>query len=249
MLSQQLDLRSRVRTLSKNAKRVLVSIARMGGSARYSELKKKLMMADGVLTHSLNRLIEVGLIKQDSPKGDYKLTYLTPWIFLREDLGEFSDRLYYLGLLGVRRDEVEGPVYRVAVEFLASRPTAKTAYREAGLGVKPRYVWVVTSEKAKESWESLSDVHQWILLPDHYFWDMDIVKEKIGEIIEPILRDGVVVMDATGDGKPAALAFYELALEKMVPLIYIHRLPRDKKLRWLQSPIDIWRDLGLEVEV
>jgi len=47
--------------LPRNAVKILAHIVKSGGSSRYSEIKRELKMADGTLTHNLNRLIAEGL--------------------------------------------------------------------------------------------------------------------------------------------------------------------------------------------
>ena len=232
--------------LPRNSAKILVHIVRRGGSMRYSEIKRELGMADGTLTHNINRLIDEGLIEKVGDTGLYRLPSQTPWLFFSEDKERLRESLIYVGLLGKMRDEVEEPVYRTAVNLLSREPDQSMNPRNWGLGVKPRYVYIITSEDAKSSWAGLQDVDGWILLSEEDLWDIDKVKERLLKTINPLMRDYAILLDSTGDGKPPALAFYELANEKLIPLIYIHRTPHMKKLRWLISPEDILERLGLE---
>jgi predicted DNA-binding transcriptional regulator len=232
--------------LPRNATKILAYIVRGGGSMRYSEIKRGLGMADGTLTHNIDRLIAEGLLEKVGDTGLYRLPSKTPWLFFSEDKEELKKSLVYVGLLGKTRDEVEEPVYRTAVSLLSREPNPSMNPRSWGLGVKPRYVYIITSEDAKSSWAGLQDVDGWILLSEEDLWDIDKVKERLKKTIEPLMRDHAIVLDSTGDGKPPALAFYEVANENLIPLIYIHRTPQVRKLRWLISPEDILKRLGLE---
>jgi len=231
--------------LPRNAAKILAHIVRRGGSMRYSEIKRELGMPDGTLNHNLNRLIGEGLLEKVGDTGLYRLPSQTPWLFFSENKGGLRESLVYVGLLGKMRDEIEEPVYRTAINLLSGEPDPSTDPRSWGLGVRPKYVYIVTSEEAKSSWTGLQDVDSWILLSEDDLWDIDRVEERLLKIIEPLMRDHAIILDSTGDGKPPALAFYEVASRKLIPLIYIHRTPHTRKLRWLISPDDILRRLGL----
>jgi len=231
--------------LPRNAVKILAHIVKSGGSMRYSEIKRGLKMADGTLIHNLNRLIAEGLLEKVGDTGLYRLPTKTPWLFFSEDKERLGESLVYVGLLGMMRDEIEEPVYRTAISLLSREPDQSMDPRTWGLGVKPKYVYIVTSEEAKASWTGLHDVDNWILLTQDDLWDIDKVKEKLLKAVEPLMKDHAVVLDSTGDGKPPALAFYEVANDKLIPLIYVHRTPTVRKLRWLISPDDILRRLGL----
>ena len=232
--------------LPRNAVKILAHIVKSGGSLRYSKIKRELKMADGTLIHNLNRLIAEGLLEKVEDTGLYRLLTKTPWLFFSEDKERLGESLVYVGLLGMMRDEIEEPVYRTAISLLSREPDQSMDPRTWGLGVKPKYVYILTSEEAKASWTGLHDVDNWILLTQDDLWDIDKVKERLLKAIEPLMKDHAIVLDSTGDGKPPALAFYEVANDKLIPLIYVHRTPTMRKLRWLISPDDILRRLGLD---
>ena len=240
-----MDAMASGKQLPKNAIKILAHIVKRGGAMRYSEIKRKLKMADGTLNHNLNRLMAEGLLEKVGDTGLYRLPTKTPWLFFSENKEELKKSLVYVGLLGMMRDEIEEPVYRTAISLLSKEPDPSMDPRTWGLGIKPRYVYIVTSEEAKNSWTGLHDVDNWILLTQDDLWDIDKVKEKLLKAIEPLMRDHAIILDSTGDGKPPALAFYEVASDKLIPLIYVHRTPTVRKLRWLISPDDILRRLGL----
>lgn len=231
--------------LTKNAKKILIEIVKGNGSMRYSELKSRLKMADGTLIHNLNRLIETSIIEKIDGTGLYKLTKSTPWLFFSKNEKILSELLVYIGLLGKVREEVEEPVYRTAVDLLSRKSSGYSIIRESGLGAKPKYIYILTSEEAKNSWIGLDDVDQWILLPEEELWDIDKVKIRLLKTLELLMKNYAVILDSTGDGKPPALAFYEVANEELIPLIYVHRLPTGRKLRWLISIRDIADRLGI----
>ncbi|RLG07656.1 hypothetical protein DRO64_10780 [Candidatus Bathyarchaeota archaeon] len=231
--------------LPRNAIKILAHIVRKGGSMRYSEIRRELRMPDGTLNYNVNRLIAEGLLKKVGDTGLYRLPSQTPWLFFSENKERLKESLVYVGLLGKMRDEVEEPVYRTAISLLSREPDPSMHPRTWGLGVKPKYVYIVTSEEAKSSWTGLRDVDSWILLSEDDLWDIDRVEERLLKIIEPLMSNHAIILDSTGDGKPPALAFYEVANKKLIPLIYIHRTPNMRRLRWLISPDDILRRLGL----
>jgi predicted DNA-binding transcriptional regulator len=231
--------------LPENAIKILAHIVRRGGSMRYSEIKRELGMPDGTLNHNLNRLIGEVLLEKVGDTGLYRLPSQTPWLFFSENRERLRESFVYVGLLGKMRDEVEEPVYRTAISLLSKEPDPSTDPRSWGLGVRPKYVYIMTGEEAKSSWTGLQDVDSWILLSEDELWDIDRVEEKLLKMIEPLMRDHAIILDSTGDGKPPALAFYEVANKKLIPLIYIHRTPNARRLRWLISPDDILRKLGL----
>ena len=231
--------------LPRNAIKILAHMVRRGGSMRYSEIKRELGMADGTLNHNLNRLVSEGLLEKVGDTGLYRLPSQTPWLFFSENRERLRESLIYVGLLGKMRDEVEEPVYRTAINLLSREPDPSTDPRGWGLGVRPRYVYIMTSEEAKSSWTGLQDVDSWILLSEDELWDIDRVEERLLKMLEPLMRDHAIILDSTGDGKPPALAFYEVANRKLIPLIYIHRTPSSRRLRWLISPEDLLRRLGL----
>jgi predicted DNA-binding transcriptional regulator len=234
--------------LPRNAVRILAHIVKRGGSLRYSEIKRELGMPDGTLTHNINRLIAEGMLEKIGDTGLYRLPSQTPWLFFSESKERLKDSLVYVGLLGKMRDEIEEPVYRTAINLLSKEPDSSIEPdpRSLGLGVRPKYVYIMTSEEAKSSWTGLQDVDSWILLSEDDLWDIDRVEERLLKTIEPLMRDYAIILDSTGDGKPPALAFYEVASRKLIPLIYVHRTPQMKKLRWLISTEDILRRLGLD---
>lgn len=225
--------------LTEKARKILKEIVRRGGVMRFSELKDSLKISDGALNYNLEKLIYQGFIEKVRDSGVYRLKNMTPWLFFSNDRNALAESFVYVGLLGKAREEIEEPVYRVAINLISRTPDITMNPREWGLGIKPRYIYIVTSESGKSSWEGLGDVDNWILLPEEDLWNIDKVKERLLKTLEFLMRDHAVLLDTTGDGKPPALAFYEIANERFVPTIYVHRTSTRKILRWLISPSDI----------
>ncbi|MEM3694321.1 MAG: hypothetical protein QXI39_09920 [Candidatus Bathyarchaeia archaeon] len=69
--------------------------------------------------------------------------------------------------------------------------------------------------------------------------DIDAVKERVRPQLESLLRSHVVIMDCASLTKPATIAYYELAREYRVPLIYVYE--DTKRLKWLISKEDLLR--------
>ena len=108
---------------------------------------------------------------------------------------------------------------------------------------KPDLAYVVTSPDALNNWKTLKPPYQWILCYEDEIIDADSVKRKTAPQLLSLLRDYIVIMDCTAATKPSTIAYYELAQEFCVPLIYIYE--EKKQLKWLISQETIKAKLGL----
>ncbi|GBC72714.1 hypothetical protein HRbin04_00105 [archaeon HR04] len=100
-------------------------------------------------------------------------------------------------------------------------------------GISPQMIYVTTSPEAFQEWSDLKLPYQWIIAYETQIADIDAVKEKVRPTLEILLRDCVVMLDCTSATKPATIAYYELAQEYYIPLLYVYE-PK-KQLKWLIS--------------
>ena len=73
--------------------------------------------------------------------------------------------------------------------------------------------------------------------------EIDAVKAKVVPQLQALLKEYVVVLDCTSATKPASIAFYEMAQEYLVPLIYVYE--KTQSLKWLISKETIKRRLNI----
>ncbi|MCS7119657.1 MAG: type IV toxin-antitoxin system AbiEi family antitoxin domain-containing protein [Candidatus Bathyarchaeota archaeon] len=208
-----------------NSRKIAEAIARRGGVARFSEIEATSGVKGSVLYHHLNRLERFGVIEKEV-KGTYRLTYRTPLCFLYQP--ETKVPVVYLGLLG-RREAREEPEPAVAIRLLAKE------------GLRPDFIYVVTSPEALNEWKDLKLPYNWILCYREEIIDVDAVKEKIEQQLISLIKQFNVIMDCTSATKPATIAYYELAQKYKVPLIYIYE--ENVQLKWLISKEEIAKTL------
>lgn len=134
-----------------------------------------------------------------------------------------------IGLLG-KRDKRTIPETKVALELLEKE------------GIIPKLVYVTTSLEALEEWKDLKLPYQWITAYEAQIADIDEVKKRVTPQLEILLKDYVVILDCTSATKPATIAYYELANQYLVPLVYIYEPVRS--LKWLISKETLLRRIG-----
>jgi len=227
--------------LTPNAKKILLELINSKDAVHYSMLRESLSMPDGTLQYNLDRLEKAGLITRAGAHGPYKLSRATPWLILRRKLN--PDEIAYLGLIG-KKGEADEPITLSTIKAL----------REDGLEIDPDKgsdIVLVTSREGFESWEGeaslLSQVTSWIICEGWELWEIESVEKKVERVINTLTREKLVVLDCTGDGKPAALALYRMASNMDIPLVYLHRKDGEKSLRWLVSKKDIAKKYGIDV--
>lgn len=201
----------------KNKRKIVKALAEMGGIANFSDIERNSSVKDNVLVHHLNALENLGIIDKVT-KGTYRLRYKTPLCYLYEKSKQTD--IVYMGLLG-KRSSRETPETKVALELLAAE------------GLKPRLVYVLTSHEALKSWANLRLPFQWIICYESEIVDIDLIKRKVRPQLESLLKDYLVILDCTSATKPATLAYYELAQQYLVPLIYVYE--PIKRLKWIVS--------------
>lgn len=202
---------------------VLKALAKRGGVARLSEVQDDTGLTGSLVYHHLNRLWSLGIVEREVP-GTYRLLYRTPLCFLFDEGGKVP--YAYVGLLG-RRQPGREPEPLVAQRILE------------GEGIKPELIYVLTSPEALNQWRDAKLPYQWVLCYEEEVIDIDAVKERVRPQLQSLLRSHVVIMDCTSLTKPATIAYYELAREYRVPLIYVYE--DTKRLKWLISKEDLLR--------
>ncbi len=217
------DYRSALST--KNSRKVIEAIARLGGVASFSEIQATSNVRGSVLTHHLNRLQRFHIIEKEA-KGTYKLTYKTPLCLIYPP--KMRIPVAYFGLLG-RKDSRKEPEPQFATKILEKE------------GFKPDLIYVTTSPEALNDWKNLKLPYQWILCYEDEIANVDEVKRKVLPQLESLLRNYLVIMDCTSATKPATIAYYELAQTYLIPLIYIYE--ETKELKWLISKETIEKKL------
>lgn len=207
---------------------VAMSLAELDGVSSFAELERCSKVEGNLLLHHLNRLQSLGVVEKEG-RGTYRLRYKTPLCFISEEFKGTS--IVYFGLLG-RRGERREPETTTAIDLLRKER------------IEPKLIYVVTSPEAMNEWKSLRLPFQWILCYEDEIVDIDAIREKVRPQMESLLRDHVVIMDCTSSTKPATIAYYQLAEEHMVPLIYVYEEKR--QLRWLISRADIRKRLRID---
>jgi len=201
----------------ENSRKVLATLARKGGILSFSQIEKLSGVTGSVLVHHLDRLQSLNVIEKMG-RGTYKIIHKTPLCFIFKT--EKPTATAYLGLLG-RRDERPKPEPEVAIKLLEKE------------GYKPKLKYVVTSPEALQSWSTLKLPYQWILCYEDEIINVDAVKAKVKPQLLNLLRDNIVIMDCTSATKPATIAYYELAQQLWIPLIYVYE--DTGELKWLIS--------------
>ena len=201
----------------ENSRKIVEALAKTGGIATFSQIQALSGVKGSVLTHHLNRLQNLRVIRRET-KGTYRFTYKTPLCFIFPTKTKIP--IAYLGLLG-RKDSRKKPEPYVAIELLEKEK------------LKPSFTYVVTSPEALNDWKNLKLPYQWILCYEDEIINVDAIKQKIAPQLKSLLREYIVIMDCTSATKPATIAYYELAQKLWVPLIYIYE--ETKQLKWLIS--------------
>jgi DNA-binding transcriptional ArsR family regulator len=201
----------------ENSRKIVEALARKGGIATFSQIQTLSGVRGSVLTHHLNRLQNLQVIKREV-KGTYRLTYKTPLCFIFPTKEKIP--IAYFGLLG-RKEARKKPEPQVAMELLEKEK------------LKPDFIYVVTSPEALNDWKNLKLPYQWILCYEDEIINVDTIKQKISLQLKSLLKEYIVIMDCTSATKPATIAYYELAQKLWIPLIYIYE--KTKQLKWLMS--------------
>lgn len=207
-------------------KKIIKAIAKLGGTAKFSEIANESGIRDNNLHHHLNVLVNYQIIRQIAG-GPYSLKYLTPLGFLFTDQFQSKNRVVYFGLLGIKKNDGEVSEYKVAIDLLK---------RE---GIEIDLSFVLSSAQGAVSWsEDVLNVN-WILLDNRYITDIDRIVQKIEPVLLDMIGNHIVIIDCTAFNKPATIAMYKLAQRYLIPLIYVDG--SGYRLKWLISRNDLMK--------
>jgi hypothetical protein len=205
---------------------VTQTIAKLGGIAKFSDIESNCQVKGSTLIYHINRLIQSNVLKSLA-KGTYGLRFKTPMSYL---FGTDTP-IAYVGLLG-RRNNRSIPVTDVAVKLLEIEKHP----------VQLKYV--VSTPDALQEWSPLKPDCQWLLCYEDEIFDIDSIKNKVRPQLEALLKDNIVILDCTSATKPASIAFYELAQEYLIPLIYVYE--NNQSIKWLISKDSIIKKLRMK---
>lgn len=207
----------------KGAREVLrFLLSREGGKARFSEIMRALSVKKQTLEHRLSILNKCGLIERE-PRGPISVKFKTPLCFVCDTPGI---PYAYLGLLGMREGRAE-----------AETETA-VALLEEELKAKFELVTVLTTREATGSWsesmpKALEERTETLHLSKEAMGDILSVEDRIRPKVSKLARGHKLIMDCTSGMRPAGIAYYRLAMEYKIPLVYVYE--DERKLFWLIS--------------
>jgi hypothetical protein len=212
-------------------RRILGILLKEGRELRFSDLQARLGIPSSeksTLHNNLDSLRSLGFIRWDKG-GPIRLRWRTPLCFIADTP---NVPYAYLGLLGVR-DEREVSETETALEVLKAS------------GISFEKIVVVTTQEAIGSWSNSIDPRlkiEWITMRRDGLNRIENVRDRIGPKLLELMREFNVIMDCTSGTRPAGIAYYNLAIQHKVPLIYVYE--PEKKLIWLISKEHLKKDLG-----
>nr|MDO8082199.1 hypothetical protein [Candidatus Freyarchaeota archaeon] len=203
--------------LENNKKRtVLEELVKAGGQIQKSKLENSIRIPSPSLNNTLERLIKNGIITRD--KDTIKLTRKTPLCYI---FNSPKTPYAYLGLLGEKKKRPESET-ETALKLLTEK------------NFKFEKVLVITTEKGREDWkDAVPSCVEWHLVENEDINSVEKMESKIKTILPNLLRDYILIMDCTSLTVPATLAYYKLADDHKIPLIYIYETT--KQLTWIKS--------------
>ena len=220
----------------KKARKIIRFLAENGGSATYKEIEEATKLTSSVIRHHLNRAeLEFHLIQKRKSRSPYALTHRSPLCFLFSK--ERERRIAYFGLLGKRSNGIKDPETVTAKEILERRQ-----------GFNFEIVHVLTTASGRQSWSQDQRLYEisprWTICSDQEVTSVETIRKKMLKEVIETLRDHLVVMDCTSLNKPATIAYYKIASELMLPLVYVSE--EKKSLTWIISSEDIMMKLGFD---
>ncbi|MHA1838383.1 MAG: hypothetical protein ACTSYO_00265 [Candidatus Ranarchaeia archaeon] len=212
----------------KNSKKIVKILVELGGETNYKQIQENCDIPGATIIYHLNRLMSFGVI-ENPLKGVYRIKYKSPLSYISD---ESSSNYTYFGLLG-RKEERQNPEPNQAIELL----------KREDICVETSYV--VTTLEALNEWKQSQLSFNWILCYSEEIRDINKVYNKVKPILELQMRISLVVLDCTSATKPATLAYYKLAQEYLLPLIYLNE--EKQELIWLNSKEDIKNKLFIDL--
>ena len=211
-------------------RKILGLLLKEGKELHFSELQAKLDIPaskKSTLYTNIEALRQLNFITRDK-RGPIRLRFKTPLCFIA---GTPNVPYAYLGLLGVK-DEREVSETETAVRIFSD------------LGFKFDRVIVVTTQEAIGSWSNAIDPKlriEWHTLTKEELNRIERVKDRVTPKLFELMERFNVIMDCTSGTRPAGIAYYNLATQHKVPLIYVYE--PEKELIWLISKEDLKEEL------
>lgn len=223
---------SRGTSSPEKRRKILRALAEFGGRAKYSAIEEKSGVKSS-FDHNLRDVLmhRYHVVEQPMKKGPYELKQKTPLCYIFDA----DVPIAYIGLLGMKATRVESEP-EVALELLKKEK------------LELQYVYVVSSNEALKEWQDEILSYGWVPVLCKEITKIDSVKNSVVERkggypgLEELLKKNIVIMDCTSAVKPATLAFYEIAQQYYVPLIYVYE--PSKELKWLISKRKLREKLG-----
>jgi len=213
----------------RNTQKIAKAIAENGGEANYKQIADKTKLPGSTIIYHLNRLIAYKIV--ESPvKGYYRLKRKAPLCYIYQDT---TIPTVYFGLLGIKEDRSE-PEPLTAIKLLKKEK------------INPTQQYVVTTPEALEEWKNHQLPYKWILCYNDEIRNIEAIRSKVKPTLENLLTNNLAILDCTSATKPATLAYYKLAQEYHLPLIYVNEKPLE--IVWLNSREDIVKTLMTEPE-
>lgn len=151
-----------------------------------------------------------GIVSREG--GLIRLEYKTPRCYIF-DSPKIS--YAYLGLLGERGGRIESET-ETAINLLA------------GEGFSFSRVTVVTTYGCAAEWKGVAPSNvSWCLLEDEEISSVEIIESRVEANLPDLVRNYVLIMDCTSATKPATIAYYKLADNYHVPLVYVYEKKKE----------------------
>ncbi len=225
-----------------HGRNILEVLGRLGGEADFKQIEEGTGLKRDVLKYYLENegsdLRKSNVVVKVGEK--YRLKHKTTFCWLHGGNIPFT----YIGMLGLREDNPE--------------PEPKTFFdlilvEKDGIGsgtLDKESAYVLTTPEAREDWGE--EIESLGIRGDHFIdcsqYEIQNVESVKGKVLYLLnkdeLRDRIVILDCTSLTKPATIAFYEVARDYYLPLVYVY--VKDRKLKWLISKDYVKRRLFLE---
>lgn len=200
-----------------------------GAKATFSEIQRATRAKKSTLKTRLDALKRLG-ITEGEKRAPVTLRFKTPLCFLA---GTPKIPYAYLGLLGMRESRKESET-ATAVRLLE---------REAGIRFEK--VTVLTTREASGSWTGsvgaeLEDRMETIHIDVKKMNDIAAVEKRMRQKLAELMRAYNLIMDCTSGLRPSGIAYYRLASQYSIPLIYVYE--DEERIFWLKSKDDLCKE-------
>jgi len=202
---------------------------REGAKATFSEIQGATGAKKSTLKTRLDALKRLG-ITEGERRAPIALRFKTPLCFLA---GTPKVPYAYLGLLGMRESRRE------------SETATAVGLLEREIGVRFERITVLTTREASGSWTGsigpdLEDRMETIHIDVKNMNDIEAVERRMRRKLVELMRAYNLIMDCTSGLRPAGIAYYRLASQYSIPLIYVYE--DEGRIFWLKSRDDLYEE-------